>query len=390
MSLVVERVLATPTSSTWPSCRFEVSLQKLLGIEGSMSPDDQQTAVKPRSLVGADLVVAAMVYVVAMFGFSSNFSAPIYPVANYRDGFFKGVYSYRILGRDAVEGLHWVLANIGAEGLFDRLPPDVSPTGGMFTSIVLFNAICFLVFALLARHVVRRANRDEMATSMVVWAVLVLAGLSLYVITPYDLLALDLVAATLLVVTTRVPFDLLAVPLVIAGVLTRESELIALGALVAVVPFGRRSPRRLVVAAAVGVGVATYLIVHLSVAGPGGFEQGSIRLAHNNLFNAKGSWAGLLMAALAIAAWRVVLRTAGLRFPKTTRLKEFPPVLVIFWIVVSPYLLTLAIGSHWFESLRLLMPLLLCELWVRCEFLDEPDARIRLGQRSRGLHSKEP
>ena len=301
-----------------------------------------------------DLAVGAVLFVGVTIGFSPWYSDRLLDRGAFRAYYGHGVYQFRILGPEVVLWLDRVVPNdpLGSHLVVNGRHPHAAD---LFTALFVLNAVSFVAVLLLARGIVRRAGVAEPGRSLVMALLLVVVAVSLSTVTPYDLPSVAFILGILVAASARPPWDLLAVLLVVAGVLTRESALVAVAALVAhalVVPPSRR---RVVVTAVTGAaGVAAYLGVRIGASSPSFWE--AVTAAGNVARLIQ--WIGLGVMAAAYLAWRHACALAGLDGPVVRR------SLVWLWLLASPYVVTALMTGYWFE-VRLLVPMLACELWLR-------------------------
>lgn len=302
-----------------------------------------------------DLGVAAVLYLTVTVGLLPWYSTRLFGREEFRSYFSQGVYQFRILGPDVVLWLDRSVISgdpLGSHLVVNGRHPHAAD---LFTAITVVNAVSLVAVVLLARAIVRRARIAEPARSLVMVVLLSVVAISLSTVTPYDLPSLALILAILVVADLRSPWYVLAIPLVVVGVLTRESALLAVAALLArswVVPPTRR--RVAVIVAAAVVGVAAYLGVRIGSSSPSFWEALTIEGNLARLIQ----WMGLAMMAVVYLIWRRVCRLAGLDGPLQRRAVWW------FWVFASPYVVTSLLTGYWFE-LRLLVPLVVCELWLR-------------------------
>ena len=324
--------------------------------------DDEVAAGRPGwgSLL-FDLVVGAVLFVAVTVGFSPWYSDRLFDRGVFRAYYDQGVYQFRILGPDVVLWIDRVIPNdpLGSHLVANGRHPHAAD---LFTALFVLNAVSFVALVVLIHVVVRRGGLVEPGRSLVVVLLLVAVALSLSTVTPYDLPALALALAVLVAAGSRPPWDLLAVPLIVLGVLTRESALVAVAALAAHAVVVPPSRRRLVLIVVTGVaGVAAYLGVRVGASSPAFWETLTIEGNLARLIQ----WVGLAVMAGLYLVWRRGSALAGLGGGGSGRAVGW------FWLFASPYVLTAFLTGYWFE-LRLLVPMLVGELWVRAEVARHP------------------
>lgn len=320
-----------------------------------------------------DLAIGAVLFLGVTVGFSPWYSQRLFERRAFESYYGDGIYQFRVLGREAVLWLDRMVPNdpLGSHLVVNGRHPHA---GDLFTALFVVNAVSFFAVVLLARHVTRRAGVSEPGRSLVMVVLLLVVAVSLSTVTPYDLPSVALILAVLVAASARAPWDLAAVPLIVAGVLTRESALVAVAALVAhalVVPPSRR---RVAITAATGVaGVAAYVGVRVGATSPALWQSVTVEGNVARLIQ----WVGLGVMAAAYLAWRRAAALAGLDGPVVRR------SLIWLWCLGSPYVVTALLTGYWFE-VRLLVPMLACELWLRCEVAAQPQDTAR-DQSSRPL-----
>jgi hypothetical protein len=327
-----------------------------------------------------DLALAGFLYLVVTFGFGASYSSTTFDPIRFDAQYRHGVYAPRILGTTAIAGLHWILARV--------LGPHANflgtHYGAMFTPLVIGNGIAFAGVALALRTIVRDVPESAQLRDLVFVLGLVTCALTLYVVTPYDMLALFIMLVSLRQATRTPPWDLLAIPLAVAGVLTRETEFLAVAAMVAIASLCKSAVRISVALGAVVATAIAYVVVHQLTAGA---NQSSYvqsigpHLQHN--LRSANSLTGVAIALAGSLWWRgLVVRRLNQSMPEggraTTRV-----VTRRFWLMSLPYLFVVVLATNWFESLRLVVPLLWCDLWVRLQ----PN-QVAKGQRA--LLAEEP
>lgn len=327
---------------------------------------------RSRASLVFDLAVGAVLFVGVTVGFSPWYSGRLFDRGVFEAYYGKGIYQFRILGPEVVLWLDRVVPNdpLGSHLVVNGRHPHAAD---LFTALFVLNGASFIAVVLLARYLVRRAGVSEPGRSLVMALLLAVVAISLSTVTPYDLPSIALILGVLAVASARPPWDLLAVPLVIAGVLTRESALVAVAALVAhaiVVSPSRR--RTVVIALTAAAGVAAYLGVRVGSSSPSFWEAVVITGNLARLIQ----WIGLGVMVAAYAAWRYACTVAGLDGADVRRSLGW------FWLLTSPYVVTALLTGYWFE-VRLLVPMVVGELWLRCEV-------VRQSQETDSGHSSSP
>ena len=327
------------------------------------------------------LSLTTAMFVVVTGAFSSPWSAATFSRAQFVGQYRNGVYAPRVLGRELVLGLDSALDELGLQHLFGALVPA---DGDLFAALAIVNGAAFLLLAVVVWRIVT-AGFDRTASTtdggsvtatggtdlrplLLSTALMTLAAMSLYVVTPYDLLALAVMMLALWVARSRRPFDLLCIPLLVAAVATRESALVALAGLVATSIVPRPPCRRVVVFGSAAAALTTYAVLRVATAGAS--ATNGLALS-TNLELGDYSTLGVVVAALVLVAWWAVLVVVGLAPLPTSPADHVPAwrapsaVIRLMWLLTSPYWVTSLLTGFWFEGLRLLLPLLFVDAWVR-------------------------
>ncbi len=344
-------------------------------------------------LIGYLSLTTAM-FVVVTGAFSTPWSAATFSRAQFVGQYRNGVYAPRVLGRELVLGLDAALDELGLERLFGALVPT---DGDLFAALAIVNAAAFLLLAVVVWRIVT-AGFDAASTPvgasatatggtdlrplLLSTALMALAAMSLYVVTPYDLLALAVMMLALWVARSRRPFDLLCIPLLATAVATRESALVALAGLVAASIVPRPPCRRVVAIGSVAAAVTTYAALRVATAGASATNGLALSM---NLELGDHSTLGVVVAALVIVAWWAMLVVVGLAPLPTPSAVDLPAwrtpsaVIRLMWLLTSPYWVTSLLTGYWFESLRLLLPLLFVDAWVRLTLVEaEPPSSLEV------------
>jgi hypothetical protein len=311
-----------------------------------------------------DVVVATFVFWSAIFAFGSTYSSTTMTPLVFRAQYFHGVYASRILGRELSLGLYNVLDALGHPNPLSSLAGTGVGYGAMFSAIAIVNYVCLTAFIVLVGLWLRSSRLESAHAGALGLLVALLVGASLYVVTPYDMLSLVLIAATMHVAFVSKHREWLVPVIVIFGCLTRESEFVAVAALVAVAWWcPARVPRRLAVIAA-AAGVATYVAVHLAVGTSGSvLQHGLTWYLTRNVHGQLQAYTGVVLVVLAIAMWVIV---SGRHIPAgPPQIADLTKVRVTFLVLCTPYLFVAIDSGRWYEGLRLLLPLLVVDLYVR-------------------------
>jgi hypothetical protein len=318
-----------------------------------VAPDRSGRSSSSRWGGGTDLVLAGFLFLVATVAFRSWYSSTLADRAAFEPWYTDGVYAPRWLGTRAALWLESLLGNPLGDAFVvaGRYPL----AGDMTTALLVLNGAAMAVLALLVGHVAR-AGRDAVGDAqpaLVTTVLLAVVAASLSTVTPYDLPSLACLLAVLVLASLRPPLDLLAVPVVVVGVLTRESVLVAVAALVAAawVDRDRRRVRPGLVVAVGVAGVAAYALPRLLDGDASAWAALSLR---GNVGRLAG-WLGLGLMVAAYVVWRRSWALGG---------HPTPPSVGRCWLVAMPYVAVALLTGYWFE-LRLLVPMLVAELWLR-------------------------
>ena len=325
--------------------------------------------------IGTDLPVAVTLIVATSVGYASWFSRSLYDAGAY-DGYYRqGIYRYRVVGRELVWFLHGTAGNPLGEHLAPRIPG--ADPGAMFTALVLVNGAALALTCVLVHQLLVRRGPAEPGRTLVYVSLVTLIAASSYVVTPYDQLGYLLLLAVLVAAEARPPFDLAAPALALVAVANRETAFVAVAALVAVrwpdLRAGGRPDRRSAVTIAVAaVTLAGYVALRLIVDDTGGEAILASLPLRGNGGRLLGWGGGALLVAMAGWWWSIC---SVARFGMDA---ETGAALRRLWLLAAPYLLVAGLTGYWFE-VRLLVPLLLAECWVRAragEHADDPAARM--------------
>ncbi len=232
----------------------------------------------------------------------------------------------------------------------------------MFTALVLANGAALALTCFLVHHLLTRCGPAEPGRTLVYVSLVTLIAASSYVVTPYDQLGYLLLLAVLLA-ARRAPFDPGRPALALVAVANRETAFVAVAALVAVrwpdLRAGGRPDRRSAVTIAVAaVTLAGYGGLRLIVDDSGGEAIWASLTLRGNVGRLLG-WVGLALLVAMAGWWWSICSVA--RFGMDA---ETGAALRRLWLLAAPYLLVAGLTGYWFE-VRLLIPLLLAECWVR-------------------------
>ena len=300
----------------------------------------------------ADGAFAVLAYLTTSLGFATWYSNhSMNPNAFYAQ-YHHGIYRYRVLGREIVWWVyqHVVRAHFSARNL------NPGNHGRLFPALLVVNGVAFVGFVLTMRALVRRWNVVEPQGTLIVWTIGLLAALSSFVVTPYDDLSYAFLGVfVLLALSSRWEARTLAVVVGVIGVLNRETMFIGLTILVAALSTNPtdRPLRAVTIGSAVAM-AATYLLVRVSSSGSEQIWQSVI--VGGQLTNRR-AWIGVSLVVMTYLVW--------FRVSAITVLGAVPiRPLVVFYVLVMPYILVSVLTGGWFE-LRLVIPMIIGDFAVR-------------------------
>jgi len=315
----------------------------------------------PSAVLTLGAVVPVTFYLLMMLGFPSNYS---YTRADFLDKYAHGIFRYRFLTRPLILGLSDVLGKL-------RIQTVVTPSGRLFTSFLILGAVSIAAMGLVLYRVSVACDESLLGPYMLVIGFLVLAG---YVVTPYDYPSYALIAITCVAAFgLRPAHPLICALLAVVATCVRESSFLAAAAAVAVawsaapahhlgslpgMLRGRTRDAQLwrnTIAVAVACAL-TYVSIHLLLADP--TERGGLTgpgLSYN--LHSTSAWVGLALTAVVLVAVSQVYRLLGVS-ENASRSRS------MLWILSAPYVLIFLAGGIWFETPRLMAPILVCELVV--------------------------
>lgn len=327
-----------------------------------VAPLSERQTVEPAQGLGRQallgFVLSVALYLFTMLGFPSNYT---YTRADFLQKYAHGIFRYRFLTREIILGLANLLGTVG-------LHTVATPRGRLFTSfLIVGGASIGTLGTVLYRSSVARDQR-MFGPYVLLLAILVLAG---YTVTPYDYPSFLFIALTCVLAFGEHPRSpiLCAVSAIIATCIRESSFLIAAAAagtalaearprdvstLLAILRGRSRGSllwrNTLSVALACG---ATYVAIHVALANPA--DRGGLTgpgLPYN--LHSSSSWSGVAMAALAIAVLAGVYRYTGVATGGGLARR-------LLWALSVPYILIFLVGGIWFETPRLIAPILVAE-----------------------------
>jgi hypothetical protein len=305
----------------------------------------------------ADTVFALLAFAATSIGFASWYSRGTFQPGLFDSLYHSGIYRYRVLGRDLV---WWVYQNLVHTNVLagNSKTIELDDPGQLYPAFLIVNGIAFIGLVLTLRFAARRARVAEPGATFMVWTVATIVALSSYVITPYDNISyFVLLGFVMLATSDRRDLRWLAVAVAGLGMLDRESMLIGIPALVAI--YSTRTEDRDLRTVIVGSGAvmgAVYVVLRITSDGSGSAIWATV-LIGDQIESLRG-WAGIALVGAVAFVWEELTRLVGL----TDRAGR--PV-AIFYLLSAPYLAVILLTGQWFE-LRLVMPLLLGDLAVRC------------------------
>jgi hypothetical protein len=283
--------------------------------------------------------------------------------------YFSGVYASRIVGRESVIAFS-NMANALDTALFHH------HTNSLLVGWIITNCGSFFVAAaLLYRATVHRHPR--LLTAYL--ATLVFMALAGTVVTPYDYLSYALIMA---VVTGALRRSWWSMPMMALAMSTRESSLLALAIIAAMVGSTSvkeryvsqlmarlaRDRRRIAVLIELGaVAFTVYVTLKLATS-----PRHHVRLVEHVMVTShvsKSDLVGIALAALMIVVSRTVLTFTCDTRGRTVRVR-------LLWILAAPYLFVCSIWGLWSEAPRLIVPLLIGEVLITAALVPTGDSRI--------------
>ena len=333
-----------------------------------------------RHLIALGFCLPTAMYLTASLMFVSPYSATFYISGWFRPTYGHGIYRYRWLGQELILktgslthylGIH--LHTASADGISGHKAWD------LFSAFVIVNGIAFVATALILYAATVR-HREWIAAYLILISLLLA---SMYVIEPWDCLVHLFMVASVVVAAAARPWSWpVCLILAIAGTATHEQFLVVVALLAAclvVRPGGPRGeegrwhllPRRgdwfAASTAAVAVGsLGTYALLRVIMASPHELQT----------FSASGpiwfAWAENQNMSSAIAGMIVVLGLVSLilelpRFSSTdpNRRRTYLWGTALLWLFSGPYLAVSVLEGVWFEGVRLMLPVIICQYLLR-------------------------
>jgi hypothetical protein len=241
------------------------------------------------------------------------------------------------------------------------LPVAADPlaTRYFYASYVLLNGACLFIsnLALLIMLWSYRRGISDLRCALYLFTWLVLA-LSTYTVTPYDQLAYALMLLAFLAVNARpiwIAYAAIGAAAILGG-LTRETEFLVSPALWTVAIFAKgKTSRRFAVLGYVHIALfgACYVALRVFVSGPPAIAQGL-------------SFGGGRVALPALLAMSVMLYMGLALFSR--EYAGYKPG-IVFLALSAPYLVTVLLSGAFWE-LRLIVPIVLCHLFIYTQLGD--------------------
>lgn len=326
----------------------------------------QAIAAEGSKLLVVAVVVPALLMTFAYYGFTTNYTRWVFGEQSFRGQYERGIYRFRLLGREGVLATYHALRDHGmtppddkpavfAADLVHHYDQQGDPT--FYAAYFVWNTLGAVLAALALALMLRdRTLFDLPEAERIAW-VLASSGavaLTQFVVTPYDTLAYALFIgcawASLRALRTRAPLAaVLAVALLVLGALNRETAMlnVSLVGAVALAWYGLKRRTFAAAALAAGAFLAVYVALRLALGTERGvFDDFSALNWWRGPFNRAGSLA--LACVLAVPLW--LERAARRRY-------------ALFLLGAAPYLVvTLGAGVAW--EVRLWVPLVLGGLLV--------------------------
>jgi hypothetical protein len=294
------------------------------------------------------------------------YSTNVFHLQGFLDQYGSGIYRYRILGRELLLAIYHVLLRHGHD-LPLAVAADPQATRYFYASYVLLNGACLFLSNLVLLILLwnYRTGMSDLRCAFYFFTWLVLA-LSTYTVTPYDQLAYALMLVAFLVVRAR-PIWLAYVAIgtvAILGGLTRETEFLVSPALWSVAIFTKgKTSRRFAAMGYVHIALfaACYIALRIVVPGTPAIAQGL-------------SLGGGRVAFPALLVMSVIVYIGLALFSR-----EYPGYKpgVMFLGLASPYVVTVLLSGAFWE-LRLIVPIVLCQLFIYTQLgdLDRADRTL--------------
>lgn len=310
-----------------------------------------------RGVLGIGVAFPMTMYLAVTLGFDSSYSHLEYVRRLFVGLYEHGVYRSRVVGTYLVLALGHVLNGAGVS--IHSFAAPYGQRSSLFTAVFVVNGVAYLGLALLL-FLVTVSGRQWWPPFFVL---VVLIAASSYVVTPYDDLSYLVVAMAVIVALRSRPWSwVFCLLLAVLGTATRESFFIAVAAAAAAIAADRDKPhgdRALAFMALVLGSFATYAVLRVTLAAAGGPHLWSP-------VGLSGNWN--MSSAIAVLMSVGALLALNASFPDLVDLDAaawYERSVRWLWAFSLPYIIVIAVGSVWFEALRLLVPIPLCQYLLR-------------------------
>ncbi len=322
-------------------------LEDASGVAGSPQPSSQQ-----RGLFLCLATVIPLVTIVAThLWLRSAYTSHVFHLQGFLDQYGSGIYRYRILGRGLLLHTYRLLAGHRHDQAFP-MPTDPQATLLFYGAYVLLNAVFLFLtnLALLLFLWDRRRGISDLRLGLYFFLVFVMA-LSAYTVTPYDQLAYALMMACFLAMRARSASLMYAVLglAAILGALNRETQFLVTPALLTAALFAEAPEAKTYFRA----GIFHLVLFALCYAGLRVLLPGVPSIAEGVTLG--GKWA-LPSLVVLVLLFYIAEEMAQREY------RSCKPAVVLL-VLSAPYIVTILISGE-LRELRLLIPLLLCLLFV--------------------------
>jgi hypothetical protein len=296
----------------------------------------------------------------------SAYSSDLFHLQGFLAQYNSGIFRFRMLGRQLLLLIYRVLSSKLQDQPFP-MPRDPDATLLFYGSYVALNSICFFFTNLMLLLFLADKNKRMADLRLAAYFFLtLLQALAMAVVTPYDQLAYALIFVGFLAAASSKTWTMylfLGIS-AIAGGLNRETEFLVTPALFSIAIFTRgRTSKRYGMAGLYHLALFTITYVGVRILLPG-----SHLISDGATFG--GKWAFESFIALALTFY--VGTVLAVRIHPDVR-----PTIALL-ILSTPYLLTILLSGI-LRELRLLIPVLLCQVFVyvqleRCSSRELNDA----------------
>ena len=310
------------------------------------------------------IVIPLVTIVATQIWLRSAYSTNVFHLQGFLEQYASGIYRYRILGRDLLLAIYEALLRHGHDM---PLPVAADPqaTRYFYISYVLLNGACLFISNLVLLILLwsHRRGISDLRCGFYLYAWLILT-LSTYTVTPYDQLAYALMLLAFLAASARpvwIAYAAIGAAAILGG-LTRETEFLVSPALWTVAIFAKgKASRRFAAMGYVHIALfgACYVALRVFVSGPPAIAQGL-------------SLGGGRVALPALLTMSVILYIGLALFSR--EYAGYKPG-IVFLALSAPYVVTVLLSGAFWE-LRLIVPIVLCHLFIYTQLGDrEPSAR---------------